>query len=173
MGLSIISNENSISPANSQKFPTKAGGGDAFSGYIPVVPSTTYAISVWAKSGENTYAPVGFDPYTAAYVKGGENWLWTNEWSIGPAWAWRSAQFTAAATTAFIKIKSEWWTEAPGDQPVYMDNLFLRYAIASEPTLTLGEEETTLVVPVITNILDDGPVNLGSPVSITGRDIYR
>ena len=169
MGLSGISNEYSISPVNSQRFPTKVGGGDAFSGYIPVAPSTSYAIGTWARSGVNTYVPVGINPYTAAYVVGGEVWMWTNEWTVGPTWAWRSAQFTTTSTTAFIKIKSEWWSEAPGDQPAYLDNLFLRYAIASEPTLALGEEETTLVLPVITNILDDGPVNLGSPVSITAN----
>ena len=169
MGLSIISTENSISPANSQKFPVKAAGGDAFSGYIPVAPGTTYAIGVWAKAGENTYAPVGINPYTSAYVGGSEQWLWTNEWTIGPAWSWRSAQFTTSSTTAFIKIKSEWWAEAPGAQPVYMDNLVMRYAIANEPALTLGEEETTLVIPVISNIVDDGPVGLGSPVSITAQ----
>ena len=50
-----------------------------------------------------------------------------------------------------------------------MDNLFLRYAIANEPALALGEEETTLVVPVITNILDDGPVDLGASISITAQ----
>jgi hypothetical protein len=169
MGLTGISSEDYVSSANSQKFPTKAAGGDAFSGYIPVAPNTSYAIGTWAKSAENTFAPVGINPYTAAYVVGSEQWLWTNDWTIGPAWSWRNAQFTTGSTTAFIKIKSEWWAEAPGSQPVYMDNLFLRYAIAIEPVLTLGTEETTLVVPVISDIQNTGPVNLGLPVSITAN----
>ena len=67
------------------------------------------------------------------------------------------------------RLRANGGLEAPGDQPVYLDNLLLRYAIASEPTLTLGEEETTLVLPVITNILNDGPVNLGSPVNISAE----
>lgn len=168
MGLSVVSAEAAISPTNSQKFPTKVGGGDAFSGFIPVIPNTTYAIATWAKSAENTSAPVGFDPYTAAYVKGTETWLWTDYWIV-PQWTWRSVQFTTAATTAFIKIKSEWWAEATGTQPVYMDNLGLRYAIANEPGLILGDEETTLAVPIITNIVDDGPVNLGSEITISAN----
>ena len=171
MGLSVISLEESISPVNSQKFPIKVGGGDAFSGFIPVNPNTSYVIGAWAKAGENTYVPVGFNPYTSSHGSAGsEVWLWTNEWTIGPTWSWRSAQFTTSSNTAYIKIKSEWWLEAPGNQPAYMDNLFMRYAIASEPTLTLGEEENNnLVLPVITEILNDGPINLGSQVNITAH----
>ncbi|HWQ84093.1 MAG TPA: Ig-like domain-containing protein, partial [Anaerolineales bacterium] len=167
LGLSIISTEAAVSPTNSHKFPFKVGGGDAFSGFIPVNANTTYAIATWAKSGESTYAPVGFDPYTAAYAKGVETWLWTSDWTISPDWTWRSGSFTTAATTAFIKIKSEWWAEAPGNQPVYMDNLGLRYALADEPGLALGDEETTLAVPVITNIVNNGPVDLGAPITIS------
>jgi peptidoglycan/xylan/chitin deacetylase (PgdA/CDA1 family) len=166
MGLTVISDEEAVSPANSQKFPVKTSGGDAFSGYIQVQPNTSYAIATWAKSADNTSAPVGFDPYTAAYVKGTETWLWLDYW-IGPQWTWRSAQFTTGATTAFIKIKSEWWAEATGAQPVYMDNLGLRYAIAEAPGLALGDEETTLSVPAITNIVNNGPVNLGSNITIS------
>ena len=167
MGLTVINALDWVSPDNSQQFPVKAGGGDAFSGFIPVMPSTGYALSVWGKSAENTYGPVGFDPYTSGYVKGTEVWLWTNEWTIGPSWSWRSAQFTTLATAAYIKIKSEWWLEAPGNQPVFMDNLALRYAVASEPTLSLGLEETTLAVPVISDVQNNGPIDLGSPINVT------
>ena len=167
MGLTVISPLDFVSPINSQQFPVKRGGGDAFSGYIPVNPSTGYAISVWGKSAANTYGPVGIDPYTFDYVKGIEVWLWTNEWTIGPAWSWRSGQFTTLSSTTYIKIKSEWWAEAPGDQPVYMDNLALRYKIAADPTTSLGTEETTLAVPVISNVQSNSPINLGSPVDVT------
>ena len=167
MGTSEISDEEWVSPIHSQKFPQKAAGGDAFSGYIPVTPSTGYAIGVWGKSAENTYAPVGFDPYDASYNQGSEVWLWTSEWTIGPEWSQRSGIFTTPANVAYVKIKSEWWSEGPGDEPVYMDNLVLRYALADEPTVTSGEEETILPLPVITDIEDTGPVEVGTPVGVT------
>ncbi len=167
MGTTEISSEESVSPSHSQKFPLKAAGGDAFSGYIPVAPSTGYAIGVWGKSATSAYAPVGIDPYDAGYTSGSETWLWTNEWTIGSMWSYRSARFTTAANTAYIKIKSEWWSDGPGTEPVYLDDLVLRYALTDEPTVTSGDEETILPVPEITDIADTGPVAVGTPVDVT------
>jgi hypothetical protein len=164
MGTTLISPLEYVSPSNSQQFPVKRAGGDAFSGYIPVMPSTGYSLSVWGKSAANTYGPVGIDPYTA---HSGFQICQTNEWTIGPSWSWHDGSFTTASTTAYIKIKSEWWLDAPGDQPVYMDDLILRYRIASEPVTLIGVEETTLVVPVISNVSSNSPVPLGSPVVVT------
>ena len=158
LGTTVISTLDAVSPSHSQQFPQKRGGGDAFSGYIPISPNTSYAIGTWGKSATSAYAPVGVDPYDAAHIIGAENWLWTNEWTVGSQWTYRSARFTTGSTWAYIKIKSEWWAEGPGTEPVYLDNLVLRYAIASEPTTTVGDEETTLPVPTITNIHDTGPI---------------
>ncbi len=171
MGTSVISSEQALSPSNSQKYTTRSSGGDAFSGFIPVLPSTGYAINLWAQTPSvGVCVPVGLDPYTSGYVKGTENWLWLNNWPTPSSWLWRSGSFSTDSTTAYIKIKSELWNNpgCPGT-PVYLDNLALRFAISSEPTLTLGPEETTLVVPVITNIQDNGPVDLGSPITINAE----
>ncbi|MGD1993814.1 MAG: DUF2341 domain-containing protein, partial [Anaerolineae bacterium] len=167
MGTSEISTDEALSPSHSQKFPLKASGGDAFSGYIPVTASTRYAIGVWGKSATSAYAPVGFDPYDSAYTQGTEVWLWTDEWTVPPTWSQRSASFTTGATAAYIKIKSEWWSAGPGTEPVYFDNLFLRYAVDQEPTVTAGEEETILPVPVIVSVSDTGPVEVGSPITVS------
>ena len=168
MGQTDISPAAYISPANSQLFDVKVGGGDAFSGYIPVSPSRRYAIGVWGMSpNSNVWGPVGIDPYTAAYVRGTETWLWTSEWSIGPQWAYRSNSFTTGATTAFIKIKSELWTDSPGGPPLYIDNLSFRYAASSEPSVARGDEETILPVPVIADVVDNGPVEVNTPIDIS------
>lgn len=167
LGTSQISDEAAVSSSHSQKFPQKMGGGDAFSGYLPVQPNTRYALSVWGRSSTPAYAPVGIDPYTSALIKGAENWLWTNEWSLPAEWAMRSAAFTTGADTAYLKLKSEWWLEGPGTQPVYLDDLRLRYAAASEPTVTPGVEESTLPGPDFGLVTANGPVNLGEPVQVT------
>jgi len=167
LGHSVISSLEAVSPGNSQQFPVKAGGGDAFSGYIPVTPGGGYAIGVWGKSGTTAYVPVGIDPYDAGKVKGAENWLWTSEWPVGTPWSQRSGRFTAPANAAFIKIKSEWWAEGPGTAPVYLDNLYLRRSLASEPGVVAGNEETTLSVPVISNIGDTGPIEIGAAVTVS------
>jgi peptidoglycan/xylan/chitin deacetylase (PgdA/CDA1 family) len=170
MGTSVISNEDFVSPANSQKFPTKISGGDAFSGYIPVLPSTGYAIGVWAKSPTSTnWGPVGIDPYTSGYIRGTEVWLWTSEWGIGAEWSQRSGRFVTGADTAYVKIKSELWSQSPGTPPIYMDNLFMRYSLSSEPTTAFGDEETILAVPEITNIQDNAPVNLGAALQVSAN----
>ena len=166
MGQTTVTDIDAVSPSHSQVFPEKRGGGDAFSGYIPVSPGTSYAIGVWGKSATTAWAPVGFDPYDTAYNRGGEVWLWTNEWSIGPEWSYRSARFTTAGNVAYLKIKSEWWVEGPGTTPVYMDDLVLRYANAVEPGVTLGDEESTLPAPVIGEIDDTGPVEIGNPIEV-------
>jgi hypothetical protein len=167
MGTSEISTEEALSPSHSQKFPQKASGGDAYSGYIPVSANTQYAIGVWGKSATSAYAPVGFDPYDSVYTQGAEVWLWTSEWTVPPTWSQRSASFTTGADTAYIKIKSEWWSAGPGTEPVYFDNLFLRYAASQEPAVTAGEEETILPVPVIVSVSDTGPVEVGSPITVS------
>jgi hypothetical protein len=166
MGHSLVSGESYVSPSNSQKFPQKITGGDAFSGYVPVTPGTGYALRAWAKSATAAYLPVGFDPYTSGYAKGAEVWLWTNEWTIGTQWTSREASFTTSSTTAYVKIKSEWWLEGPGTEPVYLDDLSLRYASSTEPTVTAGGEETSLPAPVISSIHDTGPVEIHSSIDV-------
>ncbi len=167
LGTSVISSDEWVSSSHSQQFLQKISGGDAFSGYIPVTPGTGYAIGVWAKSATGAYAPVGLDPYDAGYTKGNEVWLWTNEWTIPSQWAYRSGRFTTNASTVFLKIKSEWWNQGPGTEPVYMDNLSLRYALATEPTVASGDEETILSLPVIVTVHDTGPVQIGTAVNVT------
>ncbi|HTP70018.1 MAG TPA: DUF2341 domain-containing protein, partial [Dongiaceae bacterium] len=141
MGTTAAATDDAFSPTHSQKFSQKTYGGDAFSGLIPVTPGTRYAVSVWAKSATGAYLPVGFDPYNSTKVKGTEVWLWTNAWTIPAVWTQRTGTFTAGSTASFIKLKTEWWGEGPGTAPVYVDNLVLRYSLATEPTLTLGSQE--------------------------------
>ncbi len=167
MGTSVISADEWVSSGHSQQFPLKASGGDAFSGYIPATPGTGYAIGAWAKSATDTYAPVGLDSYDSAYTKGTEVWLWTNEWTIPQQWAYRSGRFTTNASTVYLKIKSEWWNQPLGTEPVYLDNLSLRYALATEPTVASGDEETILAWPVIVTVHDTGPVQIGTAVNVT------
>jgi len=142
MGTTSVATEDALSPTHSQKFPQKAYGGDAFSGYIPVTAGTRYAVYVWGKSATGAYLPVGFDPYTSTKTKGTETWFWTNAWTVPTQWGQRTATFTAGSTVAYIKLKSEWWGEGPGTAPVYLDNVALRYSLTTEPTLTLGNAES-------------------------------
>ena len=142
MGTSAIASDAALSTTRSQMFSQKGAGGDAFSGYIPVSPNTGYAISVWATSATSAYFPVGFDPYSASHGRGSEVWLWTSEWTLSPQWTQRTASFTTGASTAYIKIKDEWWNEGPGTAPVHADNLVLRYALTAEPTVTQGPVDT-------------------------------
>ncbi|MGC2194783.1 MAG: hypothetical protein WA628_08905 [Terriglobales bacterium] len=167
LGTSTVVNENFVSPSHSQKFSQKTYGGDAFTGYVPVSPSTTYALSVWATSATATYFPVGFDPYDSVYNRGSERWLWTSEWTLGSQWSQRSAVFTTNSDTAYIKIKSEWWGEAPGTAPVYADNLALRAVAASEPTVTQGAPESSVPTPTITNVAAISPVQVGMPTVVS------
>jgi len=143
MGSSTTSTDDAVSPTHSQKFSRKAMGGDAFSGYIPVTPNTLYALTVSAKSATATYFPVGFDPYSSSLTRGSEVWLWTSEWSVSSQWTQRTATFTTNSTTAYLKLKSEWWTEAPGTAPLYSDNLALRYGSSIEPSLSLGTQQSS------------------------------
>jgi len=167
MGTSAISTNSALSASHSQLFITRASGGDAFSGYIPVAPSTGYAVSVWASTpSTNVCTPVGFDPYTSAYVKGPETWFWTDNWPTPAAWMWRSFSFTTAADSAYLKIKSELWAACLGSV-VYLDNLALRYSISSDPTLVLGDEGSFLQAVTITNIQGNGPVALGNTFHVT------
>jgi hypothetical protein len=117
-------------------------GGDAFSGLIPVTANTMYMVSVWGTSATSAYAPVGFDPYTSSKVQGSETWLWTSGWTLTPQWTQQQATFTTAATTAYLKLKDEWWLSGPGTAPVYLDDLVLRYAMVNEPTVSIGSTET-------------------------------
>jgi len=94
MGTPTIIIEDAFSPTHSQKFTQKTYGGDAFTGFIPMSPSTGYAVSVWAKSATGAYFPVGFDPYDVNHVKGSETWLWTSQWTLSPQWSKRNASFT-------------------------------------------------------------------------------
>ncbi len=172
MGASTISADASVSPTQSQKFNSFGAAGDAFSGYIPVSPSTSYAISVWGRSpNTNVCLPVGLDPYTSATpgAKGLETWLWTDEWRYGPQWAWHSASFTTTGTTTYIKIKSEVWglCSNPGAPPAYIDNLALRYSIGSVPTLVIGDEESSLPGPTIADITNPASVNLGGTIQVS------
>ncbi len=173
MGNTNVSTEEFVSPGHSQEFPEKAGGGDAFSGYIPVKPNTQYAISTWAKAGEATWAPVGFDPYNSSQTSAGaEVWLWTDDWSIPSTWGWRSGRFTTNNDTSFIKIKSEWWSDAAGNSPVYMDNMGLRFAVNTDPSFNLGAEETTVALPTIDSIQDNsenGVIYLGIELSVSAN----
>ena len=82
-------------------------------------------------------------------------------------WGSRSARFTAPSNAAYIKIKSEWWMEGPGSAPVYLDDLYLRLAATTEPTLALGAEEGTVTAPTISTVTDNGPVNLGGSVTVS------
>jgi hypothetical protein len=169
MGTSAISTNAALSPSHSQLFTTRAAGGDAFSGYIPVASSTGYAVSVWASTpSSNVCAPVGFDPYTSTYVKGPETWFWTDNWPTPSAWMWRSYSFTTAADTAYLKIKSELWDNpACLGSAVYLDNLAVRYSISSDPTLVLSDEDSFLQPITITNIQDNGPLVLGNTLHVT------
>jgi hypothetical protein len=170
MGSSVVSTDAAVSPTQSQKFSSYGAAGDAFSGYIPVSSSTGYTISTWGRSpNTNVCMPVGFDPYTSTFVKGTENWLWTDEWRLDSQWVMRTASFTTAGTTAYIKIKSEVWDlcSSPGAPPAYLDNLALRYSIGSEPILVFGNEESTLPSPTIANITDTSPVGLGSAIQVS------
>ncbi len=174
MGTSTISTEAALSASSSQKYNIRASGGDAFSGYIPVTPSTPYAVGVWATTPTSSVCvPVGFDPYTSAYVRGTETWFWTDNWpsaSTPAVWSWRSYSFTSAPDTGYIKIKSELWNnpQCPGT-PVYLDNLALYYSMSSAPTLALGDEDTNLPVPTIDTITDNGPVSLGNAVQVSAH----
>jgi hypothetical protein len=142
MGTSTIATSNSFSPTHSQQFTQMGSGGDAFSGFIPVNPNTGYAVLVWATSATGANFPVGFDPYDVNHVKGPETWLWTSGWTLSPQWTQNTASFTTSSGVAYIKLKDEWWIQGPGTAPVYSDNLALRYALSSEPTLTLGSQTT-------------------------------
>ena len=168
MGSTLISTDEWVSPGSSQEFPLKAGGGDAFSGFIPVSPSTRYAIGVWGLSPSSTnWGPVGFDWYTGSQVYGAEVWLWTSEWGINATWSHRENSFTTTSTSGYLKIKSELWTSSPGTPPIYLDNFYLRYDVASQPTSALGDEQTILALPSITDIQDNSPINLGDTVQVT------
>jgi peptidoglycan/xylan/chitin deacetylase (PgdA/CDA1 family) len=169
MGYSVITDVEYVSPNHSQVFPVKASGGDAFSGFIPVQPGTTYAIDASAKSATGAYLPVGVNPYDSAHNVGSEIWAWTNEWTVSPQWTQHSARFTTPANAAYLKIKTEWWSQGPGSAPVYLDNLILRYGANVEPTLVLGAEETTLPTPAITSITDNAAVELGTPLVVTAQ----
>jgi peptidoglycan/xylan/chitin deacetylase (PgdA/CDA1 family) len=170
MGQSVISSQEAFSPSQSQQFPHKASGGDAFSGLVPVTPGGSYALGCWAKSATGAYLPVGFNPYNANRGSAGDEvWLWTNEWTVGPSWAQRSASFTAGPTTAYIQIKSEWWAEGPGEAPVYLDDLYLRYAVSPEPALTMGGTESNLPLPAISDVSASSPALVGLPVKISAR----
>ncbi len=170
MGTTTISAETALSPTHSQLITSRTSGGDAFSGFIPVMPSTTYAASVWASTpSAGVCVPVGFDPYTSAKVKGEETWFWTNNWPTSSTWSWRSsANFTTDATTAFIKLKSELWNQCAGST-VYLDNIALHYAVSSAPTLASGLEETNLPAPTIGVITDNGPISLGNPIQVSAQ----
>lgn len=167
MGTSRISSDTALSPTQSQEFPQKAMGGDAFTGFIPVTPNTRYEISVWATSATAAYFPVGFDPYTAGYGAGSEVWLWTSEWTLNSQWSQRAGSFTTDGATSFLKIKTEWWTEGPGSAPVFSDNLRLRYAVESEPTVAAGTLEAVVSAPTIANLQGTSPVNSGDPTSFS------
>ncbi len=167
MGTSTLSTDSAFSPTHSQLYSQRGGGGDAFSGFIPVVPSTGYAVSVWARtSSTQVCAPVGFDPYTIDYVKGTETWFWTDNWPTPSAWSWRSGNFTTDNNTTYLKIKSELWNNCSGS-PVYLDNLALRYSIGSDPTLALGDEDSYLQPITITNVQDNGPIAIGNSIHVT------
>ena len=170
MGASTISTEQSLSLTHSQRMGSFGSGGDGKSGSIPVSPSTDYALSVWGRStNPNVCGPLGFDFYTTVGGGGTETWLWTSEWRIGPAWVWNSQNFTTTAATNFLKIKDEIWSgcSSPGLPPLYFDNIALRYSISSAPTLVLGNEETILPAPVISNVVDVDPVSLGSVADVS------
>jgi hypothetical protein len=138
LGTSQISTDYAWSPTHGQKFSTKRSGGDAFSGLIPVTPNTMYAASVRGISATAAYMPVGFDPYDAAKTKGDETWFWTTGWTLSTQWTQQKATFTTAGSTAFIRLKSEWWDGGPGTAPVYLDDLVLRLAANSDPNVTIG-----------------------------------
>ena len=167
MGTSTITTDDAVSPSHSQKFTEKTYGGDAFTGYIPVSPNTSYALSVWAKSATGTYFPVGFDPYTANYSRNTEVWLWTSEWTLGSQWAQRTATFTTNSTTAYLKLKSEWWISGPGTSPVYCDNLALRYTIINEPQVSLGAQESTIPGPTVSEVTATTPIDVGSSTKVS------
>ncbi|MCC6956753.1 MAG: DUF2341 domain-containing protein, partial [Anaerolineales bacterium] len=172
MGNSVISTDIiAVSSPHTQKYNTYGSGGDAISGYIPVTPSTDYAISVWGwATNTNVCGPVGFDWYNQVGGLGTETWVWTDEWRIGPQWAWHSEDFTTGGTTNFIKLKGEIWNNCsnPGAPPLYFDNMALRYAAASAPTLILGEEEAHAPVITIDNVVEvSDPVTLPNSIQIS------
>ena len=168
MGTGTISSAAALSPVNSQYFVTRTAGGDAWSGYIPVSPSTGYAFSAWAyTTSSNVCAAVGTYNYTPANVQGGVNY-WADNWPTPSSWVWRTQSFTTAPDTAFIKIWDEIWTDCTGS-PAYVDNLALRYSIASEPTLVLGVENSNLAVPIITNVTEPGTISLGNSITVSAE----
>jgi hypothetical protein len=164
MGTSTIVNTAALSPSNSQYFVTRRAGGDAWSGFIPVSPSTSYAFSTWAyTTSPNVCAAVGIYNYTSGYVQGAAS-LWYDNWPLPSNWSWRTLTFTTASTTAFVKIWDEIWTDCAGS-PAYVDNIALRYSIGSEPGVVLGVENSNLAAPVISIISEPGTVSLGSSIT--------
>lgn len=171
MGTSQISTDFSISPTHSEKFTVKGSGGDAFSGYVPVAPNTRYMASVWGISATGAYMPVGFDPYDSAKNRGAETWFWTNGWTLSAQWTQRSATFTTSSTTSFIKLKSEWWNEGPGTAPVYLEDVVLRYALTTEPAVTVGTSQSGMPSPTLSNVTATTPVFVGSPVTVSATAV--
>jgi hypothetical protein len=166
MGTGTVSGAAALSPSNSQYFVNRLSGGDAWSGFIPVSPSTSYAFSVWAHTtSSNVCAAVGTYNYTTAYVRGAVN-LWADNWPTPSSWSWRTSTFTTASDTAFIKIWDEIWASCSGS-PAYVDNIALRYTIGSEPNLVVGDEITNLAAPVISNVSEPGTIPLGNSITVS------
>ncbi len=169
MGTSQVSTDVSLSPTHSQKFTQQTTGGDAFSGLIPVSSNTQYVVSVWGESStaDSPYLPVGFVPYSTGRVAKPSSWLWTNQWGLSTNWTQESALFTTDATTVDLQLMSEWWSTGPGLGPVYVDNIVLRYGVASEPILSAGSQQGVLPLPTLSNITATNPVQLGNPASVS------
>ncbi len=142
MGTSTVVTDQASSPTHSQKFTQYGSGGDAFSNFIAVNPSSVYNLStdIRVQSGSSGVPYIGVKFYDSGQNLIGESWLIGGSSAaqdITPVstdtWNSYNQNFTTPANAAYVKIEDEYFNEYgnPLAGAVWFDNIALSDPSAS------------------------------------------